>query len=78
MVRGCCRKAVLAALRECKHRINPLCTAALAARCTEVTQVTVNTLADFVDYPDTIADRGCRNNYSNRFSRNPTGLGGYD
>lgn len=58
MVRGCCRKAVLAALRKCKHRINPLCTAALAARCTEVTQVTVNTLADFVDYPDTIADTG--------------------
>lgn len=40
--RGCCRKAVLAALRECKHRINPACTAASVARCTEVT---VNTPA---------------------------------
>lgn len=52
-VRGCCRKAVLAAaLRECKHRINPACTAASVARCTEVT---VNTTL-----PPPLSARLCR------------------
>lgn len=67
MAWGCCRKAVLAALRECKHRINPPCAPtkrrSVALCCAGVT---ANTSYGFVDYRDAINKREYRDNTSLR------------